>query len=298
MRVILAYLFVVLSWGTTWYAIKLQLGTVSPEWSVALRFFLASLMLFAWCGLTKRKIKLRAINHLSVMLLGLLMFSSNYILIYFGTGYLSSGLVAVIFSTLTILNIMNARIFLNTPIERRVLSGALLGIVGLILIFSPEIDHISLADNTTIGIALCFAATFIASLGNTLSASRHVNNIPLTSMTAWAMLYGSIITLVVALVMGKEFTLDARPSYWWSLVYLSVVGSVIAFTLYFWLIKKVGVAVSAYTAVLIPIVALLVSTILEDYQWTGASASGLVMIIMGNVVMIQRKSKKPVIVEA
>lgn len=298
MRIIITYIFVVLSWGSTWYAITLQLGSTAPEWSIAIRFSFASLLLFVWCVTTKRRIKLDFSEHKTIALLGLLMFSTNYIFVYTGTVYLTSGLVAVAFSLLTVLNIINARIFLKTPVEKTILLGALFGIVGLIMIFWPEIDRLSLANEATYGLILCLTSTFLASLGNTVTASKRVNNIPLASMTAWAMLYGSTITVLYALGTGKEFIFEPRPSYWWSLIYLSIVGSVIAFTLYFWLIKKIGVARSAYTAVLIPIVALTVSTFAESYVWTSASAGGLALVIFGNIVMIQRKGKKPVIVEA
>ena len=135
MRTIIAYILVVLIWGSTWYAIELQLGNVAPEWSVTYRFFLASILLFTWCIMRRRSLSFPFKTHLTLLLLGLLMFSGNYILVYTGTGYLTSGLVAVAFSTLTILNILNARIFLKIPVERSILLGALLGISGLLMIF-------------------------------------------------------------------------------------------------------------------------------------------------------------------
>lgn len=299
MRVIIYYILVVLIWGSTWYAIELQLGQVAPEWSVAYRFFLASVLLFAWCIMRRRSLVFPFKTHLSMALLGLLLFSGNYILVYIGTGYLTSGLVAVAFSALTILNIINARIFLKVPFERAILLGAILGISGLLMIFWPEIDQMSLSDNTTIGLGICLAGTMLASLGNTVAASKRTAAIPVDALTAWGMLYGSLATALVALLMGKEFLLDGRVSYWASLLYLSLIGSVIAFSLYLWLLKNIGVAQTAYTAVMIPIVALFISTLVEGYIWTSASVIGLAMVVFGNVVMIQRKRKKPVaIVEA
>lgn len=299
MRIIIYYILVVLIWGSTWYAIELQLGQVAPEWSVAYRFFLASVLLFAWCIIRRRNLTFPIKTHMSMALLGLLLFSGNYILVYTGTGYLTSGLVAVAFSVLTILNIINARIFLKIPFERTILLGALLGISGLVMIFWPEVDQMSLSDDTTIGLGICLAGTMLASLGNTVAASKRASSIPVDALTAWGMLYGSVATALVALAMGKEFLLDGRVSYWASLLYLSLIGSVIAFSLYLWLLKNIGVAQTAYTAVMIPIVALIISTLFEGYIWTSASVIGLAMVVFGNVVMIQRKRKKPVsIVEA
>ena len=294
MRVIIYFILVVLIWGSTWYAIELQLGHVAPEWSVAYRFFLASCLLFAWCIIRKRSLIFPFKTHAIIALLGLFMFSGNYIFVYTGTGYLTSGLVAVAFSTLTILNIINARIFLKIPIERTIMLGALLGISGLLLIFWPEVDQISMNNETTVGLLICLTGTLLASLGNTIAASKWTADIPINPMTAWGMLYGSLAASIIAMAMGKEFVLDDRPIYWTSLLYLSLVGSVIAFLLYFRLLKKIGVARTAYTAVMIPIVALTISTFFEGYIWTSASVAGLAMVIFGNVVMIQRKRKKPI----
>ncbi len=299
MRIPLYYILVVLIWGSTWYAIELQLGTVAPEWSVAFRFSLAALLLLTWCIIRRRSLVFPFKTHLILALLGLLMFSGNYMLIYTGTAYLTSGLVAVAFSTLTILNIVNARIFLKIHFERATMIGAILGILGLLLIFLPEFDHLSMSDDTTIGLMICLAGTMLASLGNTVAASKRAEAIPVNALTAWAMIYGALITAIFALSTGKEFILDERPIYWIALLYLALPGSVIAFILYFWLLKNIGVAKTAYSAVMIPIVALIISTFFEGYIWTSASVAGLAMVILGNVVMIERKSKKPVsIVEA
>lgn len=294
MRVIIYFILVVLIWGSTWYAIELQLGHVDPTWSVAYRFFLASLLLFTWCIIRKKSLSFPFATHLSMALLGLLMFSGNYIFVYIGTGYLTSGLVAVAFSTLTILNIINARIFLKIPIESTILFGAILGIFGLLLIFWPEISKPSMGNNTTMGLMICLTGTLLASLGNTVAASKRAATVPVDALTAWGMLYGSLATALIATLMGKEAILDDRASYWGSLLYLSLIGSVVAFSLYLWLLKEIGVARTAYTAVVIPIVALTISTFFEGYIWTSASVAGLAMVIFGNVVMIQRKRKKPI----
>lgn len=299
MRIIIYYALVVLIWGSTWYAIELQLGIVAPEWSVAFRFYLAAIMLFVWCLVRRRPIAFPFKTHMVLALLGLLMFSGNYVLVYKGTGYLTSGLVAVAFSTLTILNIINARIFLKVPFERTIMLGAILGVSGLMMIFWPEFDQLTMADETAIGLMICLIGTMLASLGNTVAASSRAAAIPVNALTAWAMVYGSVFTTFYALFSGKEFLLDDRPIYWAALLYLALPGSVVAFILYFWLLKKIGVAKTAYTAVMIPIVALIISTFFEGYIWTSASVAGLTMVIFGNIVMIQRKSKKPVsVVEA
>jgi drug/metabolite transporter (DMT)-like permease len=133
------YAITVLVWGSTWLAIKYQLGVVPPELSVAYRFLLASLLLFAYCFWRRLPLRFSARQHAFIALQGLLLFSVNYIVVYFAELYVSSGMVAVIFSTIIILNVFFGALFLRTPVRLPILLGALVGILGLAVIFWPEL---------------------------------------------------------------------------------------------------------------------------------------------------------------
>ncbi len=289
MAIPISYILCVLIWGSTWYAIELQLGQVPTEWSIAYRFGIAALMMFTWCIVKKKQLRFNRADHMRMAALGGLLFSGNYMFVYIGTGYLTSGLVAIVFSLLTFLNIFNARIWLKIPMQSQALLGALFGLVGLAMIFSKEITSLSLEDATTLGIMITFCGTFIASLGNTIAASDAMRRLPLTSLNAWAMLYGSAIMAGVALIKGVPMVFDDRMSYWLSLSYLSLVGTVVAFNLYLWLIAQIGVAKAAYTAVLIPMVALVISTLLEGFEWSIVALAGVGLIVIGNLIMTRKK---------
>ena len=287
----IAYIITVLIWGSTWYAIELQLGQVSSDWSVVYRFFFSALILMAFCLVKRHPLKFSRKNHFYMMLLGFFLFSSNYILVYMSTAYLTSGLVAVSFSMLPFFNIFFSRLFLKTPIEPSILWGALIGIAGLVLVFWPEVESLHLGDETMFGLILCVTATIFASIGNTAASAKKIRQIPLFPLTAWAMLYGAIFTALYALLAGHTPTFDTRLSYWLSFLYLSIFGSVIAFSVYLWLIEKIGGSRAAYTSVLTPIVALIISTFLENYIWSVLSLSGISLVLLGNLLLLRKKVK-------
>ena len=289
MRVILAFAACVLIWGTTWYAIEWQLGHVPKEWSLTYRYFIAAAVIVAWCFYKKLPMRYTRRQHLFMLGAGLFLFSGNYLLVYWGTEYLTSALVAITFSLLTLFNIVNARLFLGVDIQANTVFSAFLGVVGLILIFKPEIQAFNSTDDTTLGLVICIGATLVASWGNTVIATKAVSKLPLLPFNAWAMVYGALLNLAFAIVQGTPPSLDPRPEYYISLLYLSVAGTVVAFSLYLWLLSEIGVARASYTAVMTPLVALLVSTLFEGYLWSVYAAIGVGFVLLGNLLMSLRK---------
>lgn len=290
MAVIISFTLCVLIWGSTWYAIELQLGVVAKEWSLFYRFAIAAIFMFIICLFRKQPLLIPLKDHKWMIGTGLSLFAGCYILTYAGAQFLTSGLVAITFSLLSFLNIVNARIFLKNPIQPNMLVAALTGIAGLVLIFMPEIRTLDLSDETTVGLLLCIGATIIASVGNTLAGMPQSKQIPLLSFNAWSMLYGAIGLMVYALMSGHPMTIDPRAPYIWSLLHLAIAGTVIAFTLYVWLIGSIGLGRAAYISVLVPIVALIISTFFEGFIWTPEATLGLMLVVGGNVALIKRKS--------
>ncbi len=289
MPVIIAFVACVLIWGSTWYAIEFQLGVVAKEWSVAYRFALAAVLLQAWCMLRGMKATFGARGHIAAAGTGVFLFGINYLLVYAGTEHLTSGLVAIAFSTLSLMNILSARIFLRTPIHLPVLGAAVIGVSGLAMVFGHEISQFSWADETMVGLAFCMAATVTTSLGNTIAASGTAKAFPILPYTALALFYSSGFNILVALASGEPMIFDTGLGYSASLLYLSVFGTVIAFTLYLWLIAEIGVARAGYISVVMPLVALTISTIYEGFVWSSAALVGLTLIIIGNAMIIRLK---------
>ena len=285
------YLATVLIWGSTWFAIKFQLGVVAPEVSLVYRFALASVILLLFCLLTRRSLRFNASQHFFIALQGLFLFSTNYLIFYWATALLTSGIVALLFSTVILMNIVNAAIFLRQPIHPRVVTGAFIGIGGIAAIFWSEVSTVDQSSDSWRGLWMCLIATFSASIGNILSARNQIKALPVVQTNAWGMGYGSLLMVAYALVSGVDFNYDTSMSYSLSLIYLSVFGSIFAFGSYLTLIGRIGADKTAYAAVLFPVIALGLSTLFEDYRWTLGAFGGFVLVLMGNYLVLQTKRR-------
>ena len=288
MQVPILYLAVVLIWGSTWIVIPYQLGDVANEMSVGYRFGLAALLLYAYAMLTRRTISLPRDAYPFVFLQGTLLFSLNYFLVYYGTAYITTGLVAVVFSTIIVFNAIFERLFFRVEFEARVLIAALIGFSGIALIFWPEISEVSLQDDTVIGILFVLVATIIASLGNMTAVVNTGRALPLVAVNAHAMAWAGVTSVLIGLALGKDLDFSLSTSYLLSLTYLSLFGSAVAFGCYLALIRRIGAAKSAYSAVVFPIVALGISTLFEGYEWTPAAVLGIILTLVGNWLILYR----------
>ncbi|MCJ7535709.1 MAG: EamA family transporter [Anaerolineales bacterium] len=285
------YLITVFIWGSTWLAIKYQLGVVSPELSVAYRFGLAAVILIVFSLVRRLPLRFNIKSHGFFALQGLLLFSLNYILVYLAEGYLTSGLVAIIFSLIIVFNVLFGTIFLGNPIRKQVMVGAVLGLAGLALVFWPELSVLSISSQKIVGMILALIATVSASLGNVVSARNQKHELPVVQTNAYGMLYGALFMLVLAVIRGAQLEFDTSPSYILSLFYLAIFGSVIAFGSYLTLLGRIGLDRAAYVTVLFPVIALVLSTIFEDLVWGLPQLMGVVLILLGNAVVLTKKGR-------
>jgi drug/metabolite transporter (DMT)-like permease len=292
MQVAILYAIVVLIWGTTWIAITYQIGVVAEEVSVAYRFALGSASLFIYAALSGRKVYIPWKSYGFVMLMGALMFSVSYLFVYHGAAYIPSGLVAVIFSLIVVLNALFERIFFKTLFEGRLLLAALLGVIGVALIFWPEISKFSLQDQAIVGVLLVTASVFVAALGNMSAIINTRRGLPVVAVNAHAMAWGALLSATVAILLERPFNFLFEFEYIASLAYLSVFGSAIAFGCYLALLRTIGSTRASYSSVLFPIVALLISTFVEGYQWSTMAVAGIGFIIAGNWLALTGKKRK------
>lgn len=292
MRNILFYLLTVLIWGSSWIGIKFQLDSVDPMVSVAYRFALASVLLLAWCMLRGLNLRYSKRAHVFMALQGGLLFGFNYLFFYIAELRITSGLAAVMFSTILIMNILNGALFLRKPIDKKVVIGGIFGLIGITLVFKPEIQSFSFESEAIQGILLCLIATFSASLGNIVSAYNQEHKLPIIQTNAIGMGYGAAIMFLCAIVSGKTFSFDFSTSYIVSLLFLAIFASIIAFGCYLSLVGEIGPDRAAYATLLFPIVALLISTVWEGYEWTGSAITGFVLILCGNLFILKRKKGK------
>ena len=289
MKNALFYLITVLIWGSTWLGIKLQLGVVDPMVSVTYRFALASALLLAWCVVGKMNMRFTWREHGFMLLQGMLLFGFNYLFLYKAELYITSGLAAVLFSTILVMNIVKGALCLGSPIDGKVVIGGGLGLLGIILVFLPEISHFSFDNHGVRGIALCLLATLFASWGNITSARNQKKRLPIIQSNAFGMGYGSLVMGAMALIGGKTFSIEVSAVYLGSLAYLAVFGSIIAFGCYLSLVGTIGADRAAYSTLLFPLVALAISTVWEGYAWSVASLSGVALILIGNLCILVRK---------
>ncbi len=285
---IILFIIPAVIWGSTWYVIKFQLGTVDPMYSVSYRFMLAALVLLIYSKASRLNLRFSVQQHLWIALQGFLLFGINYWLVYWSEQFLSSGLVAIMFSTIIFNNIFFSALLLKTPVKPRVILGAILGFGGTIVIFYPELIRMQFNQEVIVGIIVCATSVISASLGNITSARNQKASLPIIQTNAYGMLYGSLMMFTLALISGKTITFDTSASYVFSLIYLFIFGSIAAFSAYLTLIGRVGASIAAYAIVAVPVIALTLSYFFEDYQLTYFTVTGIILILCGNFIVLRK----------
>lgn len=280
------FLASILIWGSTWYVITFQLGAVDPAVSVAYRFLLAGTVLLAYLAVRRQPVLPKRDGWRLIAAAGLLNFSINYFMVYQATALLPSGLVAVAGSVLSLMNVVNARLFLGQPMRPAVLGGGIMGVTGVLLLFTPELDGGSLTSGAMLGFGLMMLSNYSASLGNMVVSKTRTADMPLITTTAWSMLVGAGLMAIVAAAQGASFKVAPSLPYLLSLGYLALFGSIAAFLCYFTLLGRIGPGRAGYVAIMTPVVALIVSTLFEDYHWTPAGIAGLGLAVAGNLLVM------------
>jgi drug/metabolite transporter (DMT)-like permease len=281
------YSLTVVIWGSTWIGIKFQLGVVDPMASIAHRFFLSALLICLFLLLRRQSLRLALRDHPFLLLQGLCLFCTNYYFIYHAEMVLTSGLVAVVFASLMMFNIINGALFLGSPIHRGVVVGGLVGMVGMGAVFWPELQALDLSDANFVALLFCLTGTLSASFGNIIAARNRRQDIPVLVANTWAMGYGAALMYLAALVWGVPITVDWSLPYVLSLLYLVMFGSVIAFWAYLTLIGRIGADRAGYTNLVFPLVALLISTLFEGYQWSALALMGMALVVLGNWLVMR-----------
>jgi len=273
-------------WSTTWYAITFQLGAVAAEVSVAWRFLLAGLLIAAYCRARGISLRYRVADHAMLALLGVTMYSAGYICVYHAEEYLASGLVAVGFSASPLLAMFGLRLFFGQPLTARMAGGSLLGILGIVLVFWPEVARLSQAKGTLTGALLMVGAVLISSVGGLIVHRNHNRNLHGLPTIAWSMGYGGLFALIVAVALGRTLAIDLSRGYLLSLAYLAVIGSVAAFGAWLTLIGRIGPARASYVGVMVPVVALAISGVFEALPWHPLMIAGMAVSVAGNVLVL------------
>jgi len=254
--------------------------------SVAYRFLLASLLIFAWCLLRKLPLRFSAREHGWLALFGLGAFGVSYVFVYYAESHVASGLVAVGYSASPLLGMLGMRAFFGTPMTRRVAFASLLGIAGIVAIFYPELAQLRGGTETATGALFTALSVLISAFGSIVAHRNQRAGLPLWQGMAWGMFYGGLSALLIGLATGKPLSFEASPAYVLSLAYLALLGSIVAFASYLTLLKHIGVARAGYIGVMTPVVALFVSAAFEGLRFHALTWVGILISIAGNVLIL------------
>jgi drug/metabolite transporter (DMT)-like permease len=290
LSVLIPFAIVTLIWGSTWIVIRDQLLHVPASWSVTYRFTVAGVTMLAWALMRRESLKLDARGIGFAVLLGLAQFVLNFNFVYRAEQHITSGVVAVVYALLLVPNAVLARLFLGQKMGRQLVIGSVIAVAGVALLFLHEARLSPVGPHeAALGIGIALAGVMCASVANVMQATDTAKAYPMATMLGWAMLSGAALDALFAFATLGPPVFDLRPSYGLGILYLGVLGSAVSFSLYFRLIRTIGPAKAAYTGVLIPVIAMVFSTLFEGYRWSWLAAGGAVLVVAGLVVALRAR---------
>ena len=280
----------VLIWGTTWHAITYQIDHTAPDVGVALRFALAGVAALVWCALRGLPLRFKLRDHALFALQGVFMYGVSYICVYEAERHLPSGLVAVGYSASPLITGLGAQWLFGVQVSARFIAGGLLGLAGVALIFWPEFGAAAGSQRTALGALFTVASVLLSTIGSLTASRNRERGLPLWPALGYGMLYGALSCGLIALAMGRSFALPAVVSWWASLFYLAIAGSVLTFACFLTLQDRVGPGPTGAIGVMTPLLALVVSLAFEGYRPDGLTAAGAALAVLGNVLMLRPRS--------
>jgi drug/metabolite transporter (DMT)-like permease len=289
-RVLVSFTTCTLIWGSTWFVILGQFGPVPAAWSVAYRFAIASAALFAWAAWRGSPLRLGRRGQAWALAFGIPQFCLNYNSVYAAEHFVTSGLVAVVFALLLVPNSAFARLFLGHRLSARFLLGSAVAMAGVALLFVQELRTSPVGrHDIAIGIGFTLVGILAASAANTMQAAEALRRHSTPSILAWGMLYGALANAALAFALAGPPVLDPSPTYWAGLLYLALLASSLAFVLYYEVIRAVGPARAAYSSLIVPIIAMSLSTLFEGYRWSLLAAAGGALALAGLAIALRSR---------
>ena len=288
-EVTLPFIIFTAIWGSTWIVIRDQLGTVPPQWSVAYRFVIAAIAMALVANWKGESLKLGPTAIGAAAFLGFAQFCVNFNAVYLAEQHITSGVVATVFALLLIPSTLMAWAFLGHRPSRRFVWSSLIAVFGIGLLFVHEFrQHAARSDEIALGIGLTLVGMIGASAANVFQAREEIRRFPLFSMLAWSMAAGAVMNIAIAFAMTGAPVFDSRPGYWLGVLYLALPASVLTFSLYYPVVRKIGPAKAAYSSAIIPIIAMSFSTALEGYRWSPLAIAGALLAIGGMIGALRR----------
>lgn len=285
------FILVALIWGSTWLVIKDQVGSVPPSWSVTWRFIVAAIGMAVLALVRRESLRIDRAGLRIAALVGLTQFAMNFQFVYRAEQHLTSGIVAVLFALLLVPNALLAWVWLKQPVTRGFAVGSAIAGAGIALLLLHEYRMAPPEGKVIVGIALTTAALFSASTANVLQSSNGARRQPMVPLLTWAMVMGATLDGLFAWAIEGPPQFDTRPGYILGVLYLGLIGSVVTFPLYFRLLQRLGAGRGAYNGVLVPVIAMVLSTLFEGYRWSLLAAAGSALAMVGLVLAL--RARKP-----
>ena len=289
-RVLIPFIVATIIWGTTWIVIRDQLGPVPPTWSIVYRFAAGALAMFIYAALTKSPFRIGRQGHVFAIIFGFAQFVLNFNFVYRAEAFITSGLVAVLFAMLLVPNALLGRVFLKQPLSGRFLLGSLVAVIGVGMLIAQEIRADTASTSATLlGVVFTLLGVLSASVANIMQGTARGKALPMASTLAWGMLWGTGMNALLAFALTGAPVIEWTPAYIGGVIYLGVFASAVAFTCYFSVIRDVGPARAAYSSVLTPILAMIISTVVEDYRWSWLAGAGGVVALAGLLIALSAR---------
>ena len=284
--VVVPFLLVALIWGSTWLVIKDQISTVPPGWGVTWRFAVAALGMVALTKARGESLRMPTGGQRLAIIVGVTQFCLNFQFVYRAEHYLTSGLVAVLYALLMVPNALLSWLVLGAPMKGRFLAGSAVALAGIAMLLVHEYRVAPPTASVVLGVALTCGGLLSASTANVLQATPAARRIAVVPLIAWAMIWGTGADVAVSWILYGPPVFDPRPAYLGGMVYLALAGSVVTFPVYFWLIREMGAGRAAYNGVLVPVIAMGLSTVFEGYRWSVLAAAGAVLALAGLLIAL------------
>ena len=276
----------VLVWSTTWYAITFQLVNTAPELGVALRFGLAGAVVLAMCMIRGLPLRFGARGHALLALQGVFLYGVSYVCVYHAEQHLVSGLVAVGYSASPLVSGLGARLLFGTPLRPHFVGGALLGLIGVALIFWPEFGRAAGRSGTALGVLFTLASVLLSTVGSLAASRNNANGLPFWPALGFGMVYGALAAAALGLAQGQVVALPVAWSWWLALLYLSLAGSVLTFACFLTLQQRIGPGPAGSIGVMTPLLALVVSMVFESFHPDVLTFAGAALAVAGNALVL------------
>ncbi|WP_246844823.1 DMT family transporter [Altererythrobacter sp. TH136] len=288
-RIALPFVLVALIWGSTWYVITGQIADVPPSWSVVYRFALATPAMFVVVLAMRQSLVMSRSGHALALLLGATQFCGNFNFVYRAEEHLTSGVVAVMFGMLMVPNALLARWWLGQQVTPRFLAGSAIAIAGIALLLIHEAQVARLGGNVALGVALALGGILSASIANVSQATATGRAQPMMALLTFAMLYGTLIDAAIAWAVAGPPVVPTASAFWAGTAWLAFAGSVVTFPLYWRIVREIGPGRAAYNGVLVIVVAMVISTFIEGYEWSLLAVAGATLGTLGMIVALRAR---------